>query len=245
MAVIRVQKTSNYTVMSNRHFKEKSMSLKAKGLLSLMLSLPDDWDYTVSGLVAICKEGTKAVQSTLSELEEFGYLKRTRAHGDKGLFEYIYDIYEQPQAGSPQTEEPQTEKGCMDEGRTDKSQQLNTKESNTNISNTKDKKKERKKDTYDSIIESMVDDEEIKETLVEFTKMRKLAKKPMTNRALTMLINKLKKMSSDKDMQIKILEQSILHNWLDIYPYKGGNGNNARNIREDNKQLGDEYAEFG
>ena len=71
MSVIRINKTSNYTVISNYHFKEKEMSLKAKGLLSLMLSLPEDWNYTVDGLVSICKENETAIISTLKELKEF------------------------------------------------------------------------------------------------------------------------------------------------------------------------------
>lgn len=71
MAVIRVEKTKNYTVMSNYHFKEKEMSLKAKGLLSLMLSLPDNWDYTIAGLVTICKENESAIKSALDELKIF------------------------------------------------------------------------------------------------------------------------------------------------------------------------------
>ena len=99
------------------------------------------------------------------------------------------------------------------------------KDNNTNINNTNiNNKKERKKETnYDKIINSMVEDEEIKNSIYEFIKMRKLIKKPMTDRALTMLINKLEKLSSDKDIQIKILEKSILKNWTDIYPYKEEN----------------------
>ena len=77
MPVIRINKTQNYTVMSNYHLKEKDMSLKAKGLLSLMLSLPDSWDYSISGLVPICKENETEIKSILKELEEFGYLERT------------------------------------------------------------------------------------------------------------------------------------------------------------------------
>ena len=96
---------------------------------------------------------------------------------------------------------------------------INT-DNNTNINN----KEERKKETnYDKIINSMVEDEEVKNSIYEFIKMRKLIKKPMTDRALTMLINKLEKLSSDKDIQIKILEKSILKNWTDIYPYKEEN----------------------
>ena len=77
MSVIRIHKNSNFTVMSNYHFKEKKMSLKAKGLLSLMLSLPDDWNYSVSGLVTLSKDGKDSVMSALGELETFGYLERT------------------------------------------------------------------------------------------------------------------------------------------------------------------------
>ncbi len=110
---------------------------------------------------------------------------------------------------------------------------------NTNINN----KKERKKETnYDKIINSMVEDEEIKNSIYEFIKMRNLIKKPMTDRALTMLINKLEKLSSDKDIQIKILEKSILKNWTDIYELKGDN--NDGYIRECSNDDGSEYAEF-
>ena len=104
-------------------------------------------------------------------------------------------------------------------------------------------KKERKKETnYDKIINSMVEDEEIKNSIYEFIKMRKLIKKPMTDRALTMLINKLEKLSSDKDIQIKILERSILKNWTDIYELKGDN--NDGYIRKCSNDDGSEYAEF-
>ena len=99
------------------------------------------------------------------------------------------------------------------------------KDNNTNINNTNiNNKEERKKETnYDKIINSMVEDEEVKNSIYEFIKMRKLIKKPMTDRALTMLINKLFKLSNSKQIQIKILEQSILKNWTDIYPYKEEN----------------------
>lgn len=99
MPVFRVQKDKSYTVMSNFHFKEKEMSLKAKGLLSLMLSLPDTWDYSLNGLVAICKENETAVKSGLKELKEFGYLEVHKRYPNKengGLIEYEYEIREQP-----------------------------------------------------------------------------------------------------------------------------------------------------
>lgn len=100
MAVIKVNKTKDYTIMSNTHFRERDMSLKAKGLLSLMLSLPSDWDYSVEGLVAICKENETAITSTLKELKMFGYLSVTKVMPNEtksGRIEYVYEIFETPQ----------------------------------------------------------------------------------------------------------------------------------------------------
>ena len=137
MSVIRIQKTNNYTVMSNYHFREKDMSLKAKGLLSLMLSLPEDWDYSVDGLVKLSKDGKDSVISAIAELEQFGYLVRSQAKGQDGKFTgYDYDVYEQPYTEKPFTENPSTVKPI-----TENPQQLNTKplntESDINITNKK------------------------------------------------------------------------------------------------------------
>lgn len=97
MAVIRVVKDSNFTILSNYHLRDKNLSLKAVGLLSLMLSLPEDWDYSVAGLTAIVKDGKAAVKSALVELEELGYLVRQQAHSEDGTFGDIeYVIYEKP-----------------------------------------------------------------------------------------------------------------------------------------------------
>lgn len=100
MSTIRVNKNENYTVMSNCHLKDSRLSLKAKGLLSIMLSLSDGWHYSIGGLVAICKENETAIKSTLSELKTYGYLvvtKKLPNETESGRFEYVYDIYEQPQ----------------------------------------------------------------------------------------------------------------------------------------------------
>lgn len=78
MAVFRIEKTKDYTVMSNHHLRNQALSLKSKGLLSLMLSLPEDWNYTTRGLAAICKEGTDSIGSALKELEKAGYIVRNR-----------------------------------------------------------------------------------------------------------------------------------------------------------------------
>ena len=137
MAILRIKKTNNYTVMSNYHFKEKDMSLKAKGLLSLMLSLPEDWDYSIDGLAKLSKDGKDSVMSALAELEKFNYLIRTQTKDEDGKFAgYDYDVYEEPYTEKPFTENPNTEKP-----NTENPQQLNTKplntESDINITNKK------------------------------------------------------------------------------------------------------------
>lgn len=131
MSVIRVNKTKDYTVMSNHHLRDMSMSYSAKGLLSLMLSLPDDWDYSVEGLVSISKEGEKAVRSTLRELEQCGYLIRTRSNSDGGRFQYIYDVYESPQPHSPCALEGHAVEGHAVGGHALMEGQLNTNTLNT------------------------------------------------------------------------------------------------------------------
>lgn len=98
MSVFRVEKNKNYTVMANYHLRDKSLSFRARGLLSTILSLPDDWDYSVNGLVTLAKDGYDSVKSALKELERNGYLVRTRARKGHGrLGSMIYTIYEEPQ----------------------------------------------------------------------------------------------------------------------------------------------------
>jgi hypothetical protein len=136
MAVFRVNRNKNYTHMANYHFREKKMSLKAKGLLSLMLSLPEEWDYSVRGLAALSKDGKDSVMNTLTELESFGYLKRTKIY-DKGRFAgYDYDIFEKPK--KPDTENPYPEKPCPGNQDTENPPQLNTNQLNTNQSSNKE-----------------------------------------------------------------------------------------------------------
>ena len=105
MSVIRIEKNKNYTVISNYHLQEKDMSLKAKGLMSLMLSLPEKWDYSISGLVAICKENETSIKTALDELKKFGYLqviKKNPNETKSGRFEYEYIVYEQKQESEKQ-----------------------------------------------------------------------------------------------------------------------------------------------
>ena len=141
MAVFRINKTRDYTVMSNHHLRNTSLSLKAKGLLSLMLSLPDNWDYTTKGLAAICKDGIDSICSAVKELEQHGYIVRERVRNDKGQLTTIeYTILEQPETALPEQEKPKRENPVLDNpvlGKPEQGcpEQENPAQLNTNISN--------------------------------------------------------------------------------------------------------------
>ena len=140
--IIRVNKSKDYTVMGNCHLRERGMSLKAKGLMSLMLSLPDDWDFSVEGLKELSSDGKDGVACAVRELERNGYLVRSKRVSESGKFDgYVYDLYEQPLTEKPLTEKPLTE---------------NPSQLNTNILNTNIQKKE-------NILKERVPDEKIEE----------------------------------------------------------------------------------
>ena len=112
MAVYRVNKNRGYTVMANYHLRDKTLSLKAVGLLSKMLSFNDGWQFSTKGLSAICKEGPDAVLAALRELEDHGYLIRHRQRDAKGrMSNTVFEIYEQPQPVSPHRENPDVDRG--------------------------------------------------------------------------------------------------------------------------------------
>ena len=138
MAVFRIEKTRDYTVMSNHHLRNTGLSLKAKGLLSLMLSLPEDWDYTTKGLAKICKDGLDSICSAIKELEQHGYVKRKRVRNEKGQLKTIeYTILEQPQTAIPEQEKPKRENPVLDKPEQEKPILENPTQLNTNISNNK------------------------------------------------------------------------------------------------------------
>lgn len=142
MAVFRIEKTRDYTVMANFHLRDTELSLKAKGLLSLMLSLPEDWDYTTKGLARICRDGVDSICSTVRELEEHGYIIRERVRNEKGQLTTVeYTILEQPVKGEPGTvrpgqEKPKRENPVLGKPGQENPTQLNTNKSNTDLSST-------------------------------------------------------------------------------------------------------------
>ena len=146
MAVFRVQKTQNYTIMSNHHLRNKALSLKAKGLLSLMLSLPEDWDYTTRGLASICKEGVDGIRATVRELENAGYIIRRRVRDQSGQVRSMeYTVFEQPQKPEPENPvqaKPEREKPVQAKPAQEKPAQENPVQENPAQLNTKEINKE-------------------------------------------------------------------------------------------------------
>ena len=143
MSVFKIEKKKDYTIMSNYHLRDKSLSYKAKGLLSFMLSLPEDCDYSLNGLVAISKESRDGIRSILKELQEQHYLEIEKYRNDKGLFEYNYLIYEIPHYIKLNKEviNPDMENPHLDSPNMEKMIQINTNKQNTKKQIDKDDKR--------------------------------------------------------------------------------------------------------
>lgn len=205
MTVIRVNKTKNFTVMSNYHFKEKKMSLKAKGLLSLMLSLSDTWDYSVMGLVALSKDGKDSVMSALAELEKFGYLTRERITNDKGQFAGVeYNIYEEPQEKKPVAEKQNEEKKNTEKRNEGKPQQLNT-----NLLNT----------LLDKIFDLLnTNDAELIAAYRDYIKARDNMKAPLNELSLEKLVSRCKRLAKGNvKIEKLLLETATINGWKNVY----------------------------
>ena len=242
MSVIRVNNTKGFTVMSNYHFQDKEISLKAKGLLGLMLSLPSNWDYSVNGLVAIVKENKAAVQTALKELEEHKYLKRTRVQDETGRFDYIYDIYEKPYDKLPCTENQCTDIQCTEVQCTENQPQINTNKQNTNKQSTKElntneyKEKNIKKESVNSVISEYTENKDLQDALHGFVEMRNKARKPLTARAMKLSLNKLNELALDDVTKIAIVNQSIVHSWSTFYKLQNNNNGGQRQLTR--KEMG-------
>ena len=144
MAVFRVEKNKGYTVMSNHHLRNKALSLKAKGLLSQMLSLPEDWDYTLKGLSLINRESIDAIRTAVWELERAGYIRREQGRDAKGkMADMVYTIYEQPVLDKPVLENPVLENPTSDNPTSDNPASGNPTQLNKEIQRTNLPRKEK------------------------------------------------------------------------------------------------------
>jgi hypothetical protein len=232
MAVIRVQKTDNYTVMSNHHLRNKNISLKAKGLMSLMLSLPPNWDYSIGGLAAICKESHTSIRSALKELEQNQYLIRERKNNEKGYFTYEYTLYEipLPHAGFQHTDSAYTDKQYTEEVHAVSNRQINKEE----LSKDKINKEELKKDktttkpksqikknrisSYDEILSSLVSNNDLRELYKDFIEAREAMDAPITRQGLKVLIDRCEKLSNHNvRLQKMLLETALVNGWKNVF----------------------------
>ena len=241
MAIFRTHKNQNYTVMSNYHLEDKSMSLKAKGLLSVMLSLPDDWDYSLAGLVAICKENETAVKSALKELKDFGYIRIDKLmpnETESGRIEYVYNVFEQPQNISKQEHKKQElENQPLENQPIENHVQLNTKKQNTKELNTKKikNKKNSKKDVkLDYIAKKCLEydlDENVIDLVCTFFSGLIDNGKLVTNEKIEATLSVLAKVNTQT--QIKAVQLSLAKGYVNIDPawLKGENTQNSNSYR--------------
>jgi len=242
MSVIRIHKTSNFTVMSNYHFKEKGMSLKAKGLLSLMLSLPDDWNYSVSGLVKLSKDGKDSVMSALQELEKFGYLSRSQQFNAKGQFSGIeYNIYEEPQPENPTTAKQNAAKPISANQDAENPRQLNTNQ----LKNKENKNIKELSTNENTISESelfeillSIDDTDLAELYREYAEWRNTTEAPLTKQGLKMLIKRCERLSEyNVAIQKAMIETSLIQGWKNVFSPKQEEMKGVNNVLEEHGKI--------
>jgi superfamily I DNA/RNA helicase len=206
--IIRVEKTREFVVMNNRFLRNKQMSLKAKGLLALCLSLPDDWDYSINGLVAITKESVTAVRNAMKELEELGYMKINKFQNEKGHFNYEYVIYETPHIENLHVDNADMENLVVENQVVEnviqqsiENKVLNNKVFNNNI--------------------LYIDEHanaSINQLLKDYLEMREEIKAPLSERGLKMLLTRIEKLSNGNErVQQMMLESAIQNQWKNVF----------------------------
>lgn len=232
MAIFRIEKKTDFTIISNTHFRDKNLSWKAKGLLSTILSLPEDWDYSLTGLTALSKDGRDSCNAAIKELEKNGYLLRRQIRENGKIVDWEYIVFEKPVTDLPDTKKPHTEKPVTDFPHLEKPhvgnpQQLSTNKQSTNISITKELNIKEKESVNTKEKEKSIDDviaeqkEKLQEPLRGFVKMRKSIKKPITTHGLEILISKLRKLSGGHiSVAEEIINQSIMNGWQGVFALK-------------------------
>lgn len=245
MAVARTHHTKDYTCMSNYHFKDKSLSLKAKGLLSLMLSLSDTWDYSVAGLASLSSDGETSVRTAVKELEEHNYLKRTPIRQNGRIIDWEYDIYEKP-LEILDVEIQQVETLALENNDNKVLKQSNIKKEITKNnskellqkqkSNFEFGKSKPKKDNLFTKCVTLIDSYDfsnwgnIRKLLIEYLQFRiSIKEKPLYTNMWKGMLNKLVEMC-DNDIYLyeSIIKQSIERGYLSFYPISSGSKNDLQ-----------------
>ena len=236
--------------MSNAHLHDKRLSLKAVGLLSIVLSLPDDWHYTVKGLVGSVKDGERAVNGALSELKKCGYLQVNKLYpnSERSKIEYQYVFYEKPQGiqNVPLEQDLQNvdlqNVGLQNVDLQNVGAYINTNKQSTNKQNTKELNtnnslgEKGKKETVNSVIAEYTENKDLQDALHGFVEMRNKARKPLTARAMKLSLNKLNELALDDVTKVAIVNQSIMHNWLTFYKLQNNNNGGQRQLTR--KEMG-------
>lgn len=242
MSVMRVHKTSNFTVMSNYHFKEKGMSLKAKGLLSLMLSLPETWNYSVSGLVSLSKDGKDSVMSALQELEKFGYLTRQQLVNSKGQFSGIeYHIYEEPQQGIPVAEKQNAASPISANQHADyppllNNNQLSTKENKSIKESSTKAEAISESEMYEILVD--IDDTDLAELYREYIEWRNTTEAPLTKQGLKMLIKRCERLSEfNVAVQKAMVETALIQGWKNVFSPKHEERKGVNDVLEEHGRI--------
>lgn len=241
MSVIRTIKNENYTTMCNTHLRDKNLSLKAKGLLSMMLSLPDKWHYSVKGLEGICKESKNTINSVLNELEDNNYLVRRRRYCNGKISEWEYIIFENNENHDEEllhlkNEDIENEDIEIQDIENRDVYKI-TKELSTNRLNTNEyKEKNNKKESVNSVIAEYTENKELQDALHGFVEMRNKARKPLTARAMKLSLNKLTELALDDVTKIAIVNQSIVHSWFTFYKLQNNNNGSQRQLTR--KEMG-------
>lgn len=241
MPVIRTIKNDNYTTMCNTHLRDKNLSLKAKGLLSMMLSLPGKWHYSVKGLEGICKESKNTINSVLNELEDNNYLVRRRRYCNGKISEWEYIIFENNENHDEEllhlkNEDIENEDIEIQDIENRDVYKI-TKELNTNRLNTNEyKEKNIKKESVNSVIAEYTESKDLQDALHDFADMRTKARKPLTVRAMKLSLNELDKLAVDDVTKIAIVNQSIVHSWLTFYKLQNNNNGGQRQLTR--KEMG-------
>ena len=234
MPVFRVDKNTNYSVMANFHFQDKTLSWKAKGILSNMLALPDDWDYSIAGLASLASDGLSATRSAIKELEEHGYIVRRPIRENGKIVDWEYTIFESPQVGNPQVGNPQVGNPQVGNRTQLNTNTLNTNKTSTNIQNTK--KQNKAASGIDTVLIEWVDKnipehsrDIVLDLLNEWVKVRKQKRAANTVRAIELNLEKLIPCASSSNMTVsKYLEEVICRGWQAFYEIpnmNGGQGN--------------------
>lgn len=230
MSVARTHHTTDYTVMSNYHFRDKSLSLKSKGLLSIMLSLPETWDYSIAGLTTLSSDGETSVRTAIKELEENNYLKRTPVREGGRIVDWEYDIYEKP-AELLLVENPQVEIPLQENVDNKISKQSNTKQLNTK-NNSKEllqdspsfnfgKQKPKKESLFTkcvSLVHDYTTDEKLSKALIDYLQVRlQIKDKPLYTNSWKGLLNKLDR-EFDASERLQVVYQSIERGYASFFP---------------------------